>query len=149
MNSASTTTTTTATSSISRLSRLCRRSPVRMQTGGSSSGSANNAAGQVDWTSFRRQMSYSSEFGSAVGESFLVVDEIQESRLLQQHQLQHHHGSQGSSLLLQHHLRSESVSPDPSARLIDPCSSGLAYLERGTLIVLLFFFFFFFFFFPF
>lgn len=117
-----------ASSSISRLSRLCRRSPGRMSSASGSGGS--------DWTTFRRQMSYSSEFGSAVGESFLVVDEIQESRRLHQQQLyqqqQHHCPSLG--LHSQHpQLRLDNLSPEPvSLRLVEPASSGLAYLERGT-----------------
>ncbi|KAK4015331.1 hypothetical protein OUZ56_030313 [Daphnia magna] len=116
-----------ASSSVSRLSRLCRRSPVRMQAGSS------GRSGSQDWISLpSRQMSdYPSDFGSFVGESFLVVDGIEGSRHLQQHHYQHHHAGQ-ASLLLQPRLRSESVSPEPaSLRLIEPSSSGLAYLERG------------------
>ncbi|XP_059351050.1 uncharacterized protein LOC130695239 isoform X2 [Daphnia carinata] len=126
-----------ATSSISRLSRLCRRSPVRMQPGSSGgasgcSSSISGRSGSQDWISLpSRQMSdYPSDFGSFVGESFLVVDGIEGSRHLHQHHYQHHHAGQ-ASLLLQPHLRAESVSPEPaSLRLIEPTSSGLAYLER-------------------
>lgn len=125
-----------ASSSVSRLSRMCRRSPVRMQPGSSAgmTGCSSNSgtSGSQDWVSFpARQMSdYPSDFGSFVGESFLVVDGIEGSRHLQQYH-HHHHAGQGS-LLLQPHLRSESVSPEPaSLRLVEPSSSGLAYLERG------------------
>lgn len=148
-----------ASSSISRLSRLCRRSPVRtlQQPAGSSSliaggcstsalNSGRSSLSSQDWISFpSRQMSeYPPDFGSFVGESFLVVDGIENSRQLQQqhHYQQHHHqhghhSAQGSSLFLQsqqHHLRSESISPEPvPLRLIEPSSSGLAYLERGII----------------
>ncbi|XP_046644765.1 uncharacterized protein LOC124331523 isoform X1 [Daphnia pulicaria] len=133
-----------SSSSISRLSRLCRRSPVRtLQPAGGSGlagagcpSSSGRSSISQDWISFpTRQMSeYPSDFGSFVGESFLVVDGIENSRHLQQHHHYHHHQQHHSaqgSLLLQHHLRSESISPEPaSLRLVEPSSSGLAYLER-------------------
>lgn len=99
--------------SISRLSRLCRRSPVRHQQ---SLTAAREAPGPAEWGPFRRQMSHSSEPGEP--------DEL----------LLHPYGSYlgaGSG-------RSSSVSPEPSTspllqhRSIESCSTGLAYLERGT-----------------
>lgn len=97
--------------SISRLTRLCRRTPSARssaapvpvpQGGGEQSGSSGS-----DW------MSYCAST-SSIGESLLMTDLMMLA------------GSASGS-------RTSSISPEPaSLRLVEPSSSGLAYLERGS-----------------
>lgn len=75
------------------------------------------ATGSGEWSPFRRQMSHSSELGESDGDLLL-------------------HPYAGSYM---GSGRSSSVSPEPSGaspllqhRSIESCSTGLAYLERGT-----------------